>query len=120
MKLIISVINEFLDDDCLKELNNDNVSISCIHQRSLSLSPEVIVFIFSDILKNIGYNALYDLSKQVLLAVINKVQKCTKKDTKITLIHNDDIYHFDFPFELNDEQKDNLVNAAIERMFKDR
>lgn len=118
MQLKISVINELLDDDCLNEFNNDNVSVSCIHQRSLSLSPEAITFIF-DVLKNIGYNALYDLLKQVLLYVINEVQTHTKKDTKITLIHNDDVYHFDFPFELNEEQKDRLINAAIEHMFKD-
>jgi hypothetical protein len=84
----------------------------------LSLSPESITFIFN-VLQNIGYSALYDLLKQVLFYVINKVQMHTKKDAKITLIYNDDIYHFDFPFELNEEQKDKLVNAAIEHMFKD-
>lgn len=118
MKIKISVINELINEHYLNELNNDDICISHIHQRALSFSPEMITFVF-DIVKNVGYNALYDLIKFVLLKVINEVQIHTKNDTKITLIHNDDVYRFDFSFELNEEQKNKLIDAAIEHMFKD-
>lgn len=106
----------------INELNGESkiCKYEFLRQTNLSMSPDMIIIIF-EIIKNLGINATYDLVKMALLEIISKI--CTKKQgsmskmTSIIVIVNDKRTEVDLSFELNEEQKNKVVDAAIKKLF---
>lgn len=106
----------------INELNGESkiCKYEFLRQTNLSISPDMIIIIF-EIIKNLGINATYDLVKMALLEIISKI--CTKKQgsmskmTSIIVIVNDKRTEVDLSFELNEEQKNKVVDAAIKKLF---
>lgn len=68
------------------------------------------------------YNAIYDLLKMALLETISKIyskekHKFIPKTTSIIVIVNEKRTEVNLPFDLNEEQKNKVVDAAINKLF---
>lgn len=88
---------------------------------NLSISEDMLIIIF-EILKNLEYNAIYDLLKMALLEIISKIytlkkHKSMSKTTSIIVIVNEKRTEVNLPFELSEEQKNKVVDAAINKLF---
>lgn len=115
---------------CSKELQNvidelNSESKICkyelLKQANLSMSPDMLIIIF-EILKNLGTNATYDLVKMALLEIISKIYVIRKQNsvpgtTSIVVIVNDKRAEVNVSFELDKEQKNKVVDAAIRKLF---
>lgn len=107
----------------ISELNDESkiCKYEFLRQTNLSMSPDVLIIIF-EILKNLGVNATYDLLKMALLEIISKIcairkQNSISKMTSIIVIANDKRTEVNVSFELNEEQKNKVVDAAIKKLF---
>lgn len=107
----------------IDELNSESkiCKYEFLKQTNLSMSEDILIIIF-EIVKNLGINATYDLLKLSLLEVVSKIcaikkQKSMYKTTSIIVIVNEKRTEVDLPFELNEEQKDKVVDAAINKLF---
>lgn len=105
------------------ELNSESeiCTYELLKQTNLSMSEDILIIIF-EILKNLGTNATYDLLKMSLLEIVSKIcaikkQKSMSKTTSIIVIVNEKRTEVNLPFELNEEQKDKVVDAAINKLF---
>lgn len=81
------------------------------------LPPEAVV-VMIELLKNLEYNATYDLIKMALLSLISKLKKIPRTTTRIMVAVDDKTSEIIIPFEISDEQKEKLVDAAIEKFLK--
>lgn len=80
--------------------------------------PEEIVFVIIQIAQNIGYNAIYDSLKFVVSKVINLTEsKIKNNDTKIEFQYNDNKASFSCNFTLAQEQKNEIIEAILEKML---
>lgn len=107
----------------ISELNGESkiCKYEFLRQTNLSVSPDMLIIIF-EILKNLGVNATYDLLKMALLEIISKIctirkQNPMPKMTSIIVIVNDKRTEVNVSFELNEEQKNKVVDAAIKKLF---
>lgn len=83
-----------------------------------SFLPEEIVFVIIQIAQNIGYNAIYDSLKFVVSKVINLTEsKIKNNDTKIEFQYNDNKASFSCNFTLAQEQKNEIIEAILEKML---
>lgn len=107
----------------INELNGESkiCKYEFLRQTNLSVSPDMFIIIF-EILKNLGNNATYDLLKMALLEIISKIgairkQKSMSKITTIIVITDEKRTEVNISFELNEEQKNKVVDAAIKKLF---
>ena len=107
----------------IEELNSESeiCTYEFLKQTNLSMSEDILIIIF-EIFKNLGTNATYDLLKMSLLEIVSKIctikkQKSMSKTTSIIVIVNEKRTEVNIPFELNEEQKDKVVDAAINKLF---
>lgn len=121
IKALINCSIEF--QNVIDELNDESKTCQYefLKQTNLSMSAEMLIIIF-EILRDLGVNATYDLLKMALLEIITKIyairkQKSISKTTSIVVIVNDKRAEVNVSFELNDEQKNQVVDAAIRKLF---
>lgn len=107
----------------INELNNESkiCKYELLKQTNLSMPEDIIIIIF-EILKNLGANAIYDMLKASLLEIVSKIlvikkQKSMSKAISIIVIVNEKKTEVVLPFELNEEQKSKVVDAAINKLF---
>ena len=107
----------------IEELNSESeiCTYEFLKQTNLSMSEDILIII-CEIFKNLGTNATYDLLKMSLLEIVSKIctikkQKSMSKTTSIIVIVNEKRTEVNIPFELNEEQKDKVVDAAINKLF---
>lgn len=116
MNLKISIISNYITERNICELNE--LSAECqyakIAHKDFSFSPETVMLII-ELIQNIGYNAAYDLIKSAILLIISKIPTSPTKDTKIILINGEQKSEIYLSFEATEEQKDRLIDAAIEK-----
>lgn len=106
------------------ELNNESniCKYEILKHTNLSISEDMLIIIF-EILKNLEYNAIYDLLKMALLEIISKIYALKKHKfmsqttTSIIVIVNEKRTEVNLPFELSEEQKNKVVDAAINKLF---
>ena len=65
------------------------------------------------LLQGIGVSAAYDVLKKSLTMLINKIVKNKKRKTIVEISCNGKTESLTLDFELNDEQRDKLVDATI-------
>lgn len=116
MDLEVTLIGNSITEEIVNELNNQNAKCryNKVAHKGFALSPETIIIIVG-LLQNIGYSAAYDLIKTSILLIISKLPLPSKKETEIIVINGKTKSKILLPFELTDEQKDKLVDAAIQK-----
>lgn len=108
------------DQAIIDELNsNSNGIIYKMANRRNIISSSDIIIIMYELVKNICYSTSYDLLKTSILMILSKIKPHSFRAKKIVIIFNNKKSEIIFPFELNDEQKDKVVNAAIEKILKE-
>lgn len=120
MVLDILLFSQYLTSEDIKELNTMNQDCHFTKSEHLGyvpLPPEV-VFLFIEFLKNIGYNGCYDLLKMAILSIVSKIEHNNKKVSSVLIVLNDKRYELKFSYDLTNEQKEKLVDAAIEYLLK--
>lgn len=121
---IRALIKSNLDiQNVIDELNRESkiCTYKLTKQANLLNSPDVLIVIF-EIVKYWSISGTYDLLKRALLEIVSKIfvkekQKEQSNQTSIIVIVNDKRTEFNISFELSDEQKDKLVEAAVKKLF---
>lgn len=116
-KILISGI-EFSDEELeglRNEMSNENVEIETIKGFDL-IENNDLVSIICTIIQGLGTNAIYDMLKKYLSPVIQKVLAKRNTGTTVEITCNGQTASVFLSFELNDDQKDKLVDAAVLRL----
>ena len=91
------------------------IKANVLHFRPLP--PDVVLVIF-DLAKNLSYNFTYDFIKYSLTRLFLLFNKKSKRNgivsEKFILHYDEHIFSFEASFPLTDEQKDKLIDAAID------
>ncbi|MBR6401742.1 MAG: hypothetical protein IKS17_11085 [Firmicutes bacterium] len=101
-------------------LQSDVYYIELSEQMGLTVPPDIFL-ITCELLKNIEYNMAYDIFKNAILSIYSKFKKIQHNQmekTEFIISYNGIVKKIIFPFNLTEEQKDKLVNAAIEELLK--
>lgn len=121
IKALVNCNTDF--QNIFDELNSESniCKYEILRHTNLTISEDMLIIIF-EILKNLEYNAIYDLLKVALLEIISKIytlkkRKSMSKTTLISVIVNEKRTEVNLPFELNEEQKNKVVEAAINKLF---
>ena len=119
MNTVVLIENLKLTEADLEQLNTNNehgIVFSSLDEDGFL--PEEIVFVIIQIAQNIGYNAIYDSLKFVVSKVINLTESKNKNnDTKIEFQYNDNKASFSCNFTLAQEQKNEIIEAILEKML---
>lgn len=119
MNTVVLIENLKLTEADLEQLNANNehgIVFSSLDEDSFL--PEEIVFVIIQIAQNIGYNAIYDSLKFVVSKVINLTESKNKNNyTKIEFQYNDNKASFSCNFTLAQEQKNEIIEAILEKML---
>lgn len=109
-------MGECITNDDVTKLNetSSNCHYSKVQHKGLSLPPEFVTIVV-EMLQGISSNALYDLIKTAILSIFSKISTSSKKETRVIVINGDNRSEIILPFEATDDQKDKLVDAAIEK-----
>lgn len=121
---IKALIKSNLDiQNVIDELNCESkiCTYKLTKQSNLLDSPDLFIVIF-EIAKYWSISGTYDLLKKALLEIVSKIfvkekQKAQSTQTSVIVIVNDKRTEFNISFELSDEQKDKLVEAAVKKLF---
>lgn len=116
MNLKITIISNSITEKDINELNNQNSDCQYTKtaHKGFALSPEIVMIVI-ELLKNIGYNAAYDIIKTSIISIISKIPINPKKETRVIVIKGEQKSEIRLPFEVTEEQKNKLVDAAIEQ-----
>lgn len=116
MNLKITIISNSITEKDINELNNQNSDCQYTKtaHKGFALSPEIVMIVI-ELLKNIEYNAAYDIIKTSIISIIPKIPINPKKETRVIVIKGEQKSEIRLPFEVTEEQKNKLVDAAIEQ-----
>jgi|GEM_PF-3455612 len=67
--------------------------------------------------QNMSLNAAYDTAKYILTSIISKCRIPKDRKTVISVKMNDNTSEIALNFDLTEEQKDKLIDAAIHKML---
>lgn len=117
-KCIVISADGFFDESTMRELvaENSNVNFTFVPQKNF-VSADVIITIAFELMKSLAYSGCYDLMKHVLLSVWEKAKHLKKEHVAVTIVKDGKTSKIDFPFELSEEQKDRVVDAAIRKLL---
>lgn len=119
MNTVVLIENLKLTEAELEQMNANNehgIVFGSLDEDSFLL--EEIVFVIIQIAQNIGYNAIYDSLKFVVSKVINLTEsKIKNNDTKIEFQYNENKASFNCNFTLAQEQKNEIIEAILEKML---
>lgn len=109
-----------INQESIDELNRqtDKYCFSITKRLGYGPLPPEVVLVIIELLKNLEYSATYDLIKMALLSLIYKINKIPKTTTRIMVLVDNKKSEIIIPFETTDEQKEKLVDAAIEKFLK--
>jgi|GEM_PF-7126952 len=104
---------EILVADC--RIDNLTFSVVKMHGLVPPIDFSVLMFEFS---KNITYAATYEIIKYSIFKLIGILKKKNAQQMhSIRVVNNDKASIIEISFELTDEQKDKLVDAAIKAVI---
>lgn len=117
-KCTVLFSNSIIDCSGIKKAveTNCNIELTFLQQKNLGVSDEVIIIAF-ELAKNLAYNASYDLVRFTILSLLSNVRFPEKKKTKIIITNNGVKSELVFPFELTEEQKQQCVDASIQKIL---
>ncbi len=111
----IRLSEEEMTDLC-KE-NDLGVTFSVIESKNMF--DVGVLFVFIELVRNLSYNATYDILKYILNSIIIKINNLKSEKIQIEVICNKNKSSITVNFPLSDEQKDKLVDAAIKKLIDD-
>ena len=76
-----------------------------------------VLFVFIELVRNLSYNASYDILKYIFNCIIVKISHLKKEKIHIEVICNKSKSSITINFPLSDEQKDKLIDAAIKKLI---
>lgn len=109
-------INQVIIDELNRQ--TDKYCFSITRRLGYAPLPPEVVLVIIELLKNIEYSAAYDLIKMAMLSLISKLKKTQRTATRIVVLVDGKKSEIIIPFEISDEQKEKLVEAAIEKFLK--
>ena len=116
VKIKATIMCNCITEKDIEELNasSSECLYSLTNRKGFALPPEVVMIVI-ELLQNIGYNAAYDLIKTSILMALSKISVKPQKKTRVIVINDGKKSEIQLPFEVTEEQKDKLVDAAIEK-----
>jgi len=116
----IYVTGDHINQASIDELNRytDKCCFLIVKRLGYAPLPPEVVLVMIELLRNLEYSATYDLIKMALLSLISKLKKIPRTTTRIKVVVDDKMSEIIIPFEISDEQKEKLVDAAIEKFRK--
>ena len=82
--------------------------------------PPEIVLIMIELGKNTGYSAVYDMLKYILLKVLQLLpKKKPQENVKIEVVCKQDKFSISYNTQLTEEQKEKLIDAAIQKFVNE-
>lgn len=97
--------------------SNHDVDITFLPQKNFASSSAAVIIAF-EFVKNLAYNTSYDLMKCMTVSLLGKIKSSQKKNTSITITKGTERSQIDFSFELTEEQRDRLIDAAIQKLLE--
>lgn len=99
--------------------SNHDVDITFLPQKNFASSSVAVIIAF-ELVKNLAYNTSYDLLKHTIISILGNMKRPKRKDTTttITITNGPKKSQISFPFELTEEQKDRMVDAAIQKLLE--
>lgn len=116
MKIKMTIMSASFTENDIDALNAESSDClySLTNHKGFAISPEVVMIVV-ELLQNVGYNATYDLIKTAIQLIISKLPRNSKKETRVVVIKDNQRSEIRLSFETTEEQKDKLVDAAIEK-----
>lgn len=107
------------EDVCI--LNDESSEIKYSATKSADFLPPEIVLILIELFQNMGYNAAYDTVKYVLRKIVTLVgrKKVDKAELQFEISCNGKKFSLSGNTPLTEQQKDRLVNAAVEALLSE-
>lgn len=97
--------------------SNHEVDITFLPQKNFASSSVAVIIAF-ELVKDLAYNTSYDLMKYTIVSILGKMKRPKRKNTTITITNGPKKSQISFPFELTEEQKDRMVDAAIQKLLE--
>lgn len=122
MKCKFVIDSSLLTADDIGILNDEEKEISFLKVDSKNFLPAEIVLVLIELGQNIGYSAAYDIIKYALNKLMTLFKKRTQEDSKIKidLAYGEKIYSITCNFDLTEEQKDKLIDAAAKKLLEEK
>ena len=99
-----------------REFSNKGIEVTLV--KSSNLLPPEIIPVMIEIAKNVGFDAIYDILKFSLTKLVTLVSGKSKgRKPRIDVACNGKKYSISCDFELSEEQRDRLVDAAIQKLM---
>lgn len=87
---------------------------------SKNFMPPEIVLIMIELGKSTGYSAVYDMLKYILLKVLQLLpKKKPQENVKIEVVCKQDKFSISYNTQLTEEQKEKLIDAAIQKFVNE-
>lgn len=120
MKCELIIDSSLLTENDMMLLNNGEEEIRFSKTDTNDFFPPEVILVLIEIGRNIGYNAVYDAVKYALGKLVAVFAgKKRKAETKMEIACGDKRYSVSFNFELTEEQKDKLVDAAAKKLLEE-
>lgn len=121
MKCELIVDNSLLTENDILLLNNEQKEIRFSKTETYNFLPPEVILVLIELCQNISYSAAYDLIKYALSKLITlfseKIAK-EKTQTKMEIVCRDQKYSVSFNFELTENQKKQLIDAATKKLLE--
>ena len=123
MKCEITIDSPLLTEKDETLLNQGEIEIRFFKTETHHFLPPEAILILVELGKTIGYSAAYDILKHALgklITVLVQQKKEKPVQTKMEVVCGDTMYSLCCNFELTEEQKDKLVDAAARKLLESR
>lgn len=93
--------------------------ISYINLKDINFLPAFneIGIVIIQLMQSISFDATYDTVKYILLTIIAKIKTFDKNETTVLIKLKNEESIISFNFELSNEQKDKIVDAAVRKLL---
>lgn len=115
----VYVQTDLLEKEEIIELSTKDISADKIV--TMGFSPEALIMILMECGQNIGYNAIYDSLKYIVVTISNKLnqKEISKKMGRIVIDNGDRHCEIEMDFPISEETFKEISLEAIKRTFKD-
>ena len=122
MKCELIIDSSLLTENDMVLLNEGGKEIQCCKTDTNHFFPPEVILILIDLSQNMAYSAAYDTVKYALgklVSMFTGKRGKEKTQTKMEIACGDKRYSLSFDFELTEEQKNKLVDAAAKKLLEE-
>lgn len=115
----VYILSDVFEQMELEKLATDEINFE--KMITLNLTPEVVMMVAIECVKNIGYSALYDSLKYILSSINAKMAEkvISGKKTVIDISCSEKHYRFETELPVSDEIIKEINSQAIKSIFKE-